>query len=121
MSSHAVNNHSHRRPLGVLQLALATALIPASSMAGQLFYTPVNPSFGGNPLNGPNLLQSAQGQKRFPYPMDDLGIDNIGQILQTNNGFLIQRGNQLYWVDLNGNAHPVNLGGSGSSSGTPGN
>jgi hypothetical protein len=47
--------------------------------------------------------------------MDDLGLDSIGQILQTNNGFLIQRGNSLYWVDLNGKAHPVNLDGSGST------
>ncbi|HEX7386101.1 MAG TPA: curli assembly protein CsgF [Castellaniella sp.] len=119
MTSHTLNNPLHRLPLKVLGLALATSLLPVGAMAGQLFYTPVNPSFGGNPLNGPNLLQSAQAQKRFPYPMDDLGIDDIGQILQTNNGFLIQRGNQLYWVDLSGNAHPVNLDGSSTSSSTP--
>ncbi|MCZ4328363.1 curli assembly protein CsgF [Castellaniella denitrificans] len=93
--------------LGAL-MALSWAPLPVS--AGQLLYTPVNPSFGGNPLNGPNLLQSAQAQKRYPYPMDDLGLDNIGQILQTDNGFLIQKGDKLYWIDLNGNSHPIDLG-----------
>lgn len=98
-----------------LAVAATCSLMSAPVMAGQLQYTPVNPSFGGNPLNGSNLLQSAQAQKRFPFPTDDLGIDTIGQILQTNNGFLIQRGNLLYWVDLNGNAHPINLDGSSST------
>ncbi|GAA0224320.1 hypothetical protein GCM10009125_11630 [Castellaniella daejeonensis] len=97
--------------LGAL-IGLTWTSLPAS--AGQLVYTPVNPSFGGNPLNGPTLLQSAQAQKRYPFPMDDLGLDNIGQILQTDQGFLIQKGDKLYWVDLNGNAHPIDLEGSGS-------
>lgn len=98
--------------LGAL-LALPWVSLPAS--AEQLVYTPVNPSFGGNPLNGPTLLQSAQAQKRFPYPMDDLGLDNIGQILQTDQGFLIQKGDKLYWVNLNGNAHPIDLDSASSS------
>ena len=41
-------------------LALATAISPA--LASQLAYTPVNPTFGGNPLNGTFLLGTAQGQ-----------------------------------------------------------
>ena len=57
-----------------------------------------------------NALTAAQAQKRYPYPMDDLGLDNIGQILQTDNGFLIQKGDKLYWIDLNGNSHPIDLG-----------
>lgn len=106
----------HRATLQASLVAIvSTASLAQTAAAGQLLYTPVNPSFGGNALNGPMLLQSAQAQKRYPYPMDDLGLDSIGQILQTNNGFLIQRGNSLYWVDLNGKAHPVNLDGSGST------
>ncbi|MCL4409563.1 MAG: curli assembly protein CsgF [Firmicutes bacterium] len=31
-------------------------------MATQLVYEPINPSFGGNPLNGSFLLQKAQSQ-----------------------------------------------------------
>jgi curli production assembly/transport component CsgF len=33
--------------------------------AGTLIYTPINPSFGGNPLNGPTLLSQAQAQNQF--------------------------------------------------------
>jgi curli production assembly/transport component CsgF len=39
-------------------LALATSCASASS----LVYTPTNPTFGGNPLNGTFLLQQAQAQ-----------------------------------------------------------
>lgn len=117
MSSHALSTHARTARLGTALASLAAvSLLSMPAQAGQLLYTPVNPSFGGNPLNGPTLLQSAQAQKRYPYPMDDLGIDDIGQILQTNNGFLIQRGSKLYWVDLNGNAHPVNLDSSSTNS-----
>jgi len=38
---------------------LGIALLPLVSLglqASELVYTPVNPSFGGNPLNGPVLL-----------------------------------------------------------------
>lgn len=33
--------------------------------ASELAYVPNNPSFGGNPLNGPVLLNQAQAQNRF--------------------------------------------------------
>lgn len=119
MSLHIVRSQSWKASVRTaLSVAVAGALLSGPVIAGQLQYTPVNPSFGGNPLNGPYLLQSAQAQKSYPYPMDDLGLDTIGQILQTNNGFLIQRGNTLYWVDLNGNAHPINLNGSSTTSTT---
>lgn len=41
-------------------LILATA--PSPPLASQLVYTPTNPTFGGNPLNGTFLLNAAQGQ-----------------------------------------------------------
>ncbi|TAN27298.1 MAG: hypothetical protein EPN31_12280 [Castellaniella sp.] len=120
MSLHEIRTHLRKTPIRTaLAVVASCALMSGPAMAGQLQYTPVNPSFGGNPLNGAYLLQSAQAQKRYPYPIDDLGLDNIGQILQTNNGFLIQRGNNLYWVDLNGNAHLINMNGSGTTSTTP--
>ncbi len=34
----------------------------SSAMASQLTYTPTNPTFGGNPLNGSFLLSTAQAQ-----------------------------------------------------------
>ncbi len=41
-----------------LGLVLATSPVLASS----LVYTPTNPTFGGNPLNGTFLLSTAQAQ-----------------------------------------------------------
>lgn len=43
-------------------LSLAVLCIAHTSQATELIYTPVNPSFGGNPLNGSFLLNKAQAQ-----------------------------------------------------------
>ena len=45
-------------------LSLGTATVQAS----ELIYTPVNPSFGGSPLNGPALLSAAQAQNKTKDP-----------------------------------------------------
>ena len=37
-------------------------MLSAGIQATELVYTPINPSFGGNPLNGNFLLQKAQSQ-----------------------------------------------------------
>ncbi len=39
-----------------------------SAQASELVYQPSNPSFGGNPLNGPNLLNAAQAQDTYKDP-----------------------------------------------------
>ena len=36
--------------------------------ASELVYVPINPSFGGNPNNGPVLLSDAQAQNGFTAP-----------------------------------------------------
>lgn len=41
--------------------------------ASELVYTPINPSFGGNPLNGQWLLSSAQAQNRFKEEIEEWG------------------------------------------------
>ncbi|EGM71626.1 curli assembly protein CsgF [Shewanella sp. HN-41] len=43
-------------------LTLITLCVLGSGQATELIYTPVNPSFGGNPLNGAFLLNKAQSQ-----------------------------------------------------------
>ena len=40
----------------------------AAAQATELVYTPVNPSFGGNPLNGTWLLNNAQAQNDYDDP-----------------------------------------------------
>ena len=48
-----------------IALAGATALMMAGpACAGTLVYTPTNPTFGGNPLNGATLFNSAQVQNQ---------------------------------------------------------
>lgn len=42
--------------------------IPLLSIASELVYKPINPSFGGAPLNGGFLLNSAQAQDKFKDP-----------------------------------------------------
>lgn len=49
--------------LGVLIAAVSTA-----ASAQQLVYTPINPSFGGNPFNSAHLLGIANAQNNFKDP-----------------------------------------------------
>ena len=48
-------------------------LIGLPSHATELIYYPINPSFGGSPLNGPVLLNSAQAQNKHKDPDSDFG------------------------------------------------
>lgn len=43
-------------------------LLTGAAAAGTLTYTPINPSFGGNPQNGAVLLNEAQAQNCFTAP-----------------------------------------------------
>ncbi|MCL1039300.1 curli assembly protein CsgF [Shewanella submarina] len=43
-------------------MALSCLLASSAISATQLTYTPVNPAFGGNPLNGSYLMQNASAQ-----------------------------------------------------------
>lgn len=46
-------------------VATALALCTMRAGATNLVYTPVNPNFGGSPLNGPNLLNEANAQNYY--------------------------------------------------------
>lgn len=39
--------------------------------ASELVYTPINPSFGGSPLNGSMLLNKAQSQNKHKAPINE--------------------------------------------------
>ncbi|KGJ96379.1 curli assembly protein CsgF [Colwellia psychrerythraea] len=50
-------------------LALVISISVSSYVSGsELVYKPVNPSFGGSPLNGSYLLGKAQGQNKHKAP-----------------------------------------------------
>jgi curli production assembly/transport component CsgF len=51
-----------------LPVLLALAVCGATAQANPLVYTPVNPTFGGNALNGSYLLNRAQSQDRHTDP-----------------------------------------------------
>jgi curli production assembly/transport component CsgF len=55
------------RALTVCALAMPIAAAHATS----LVYEPVNPNFGGNPLNGTNLLNEANAQNKYKDPSAD--------------------------------------------------
>lgn len=57
--------------LAVVLLAVGAATViawPRAAQATELVYQPVNPAFGGNPLNGSVLLGNAQAQDRHKDP-----------------------------------------------------
>ncbi len=49
-------------------MAMVSALALTPSVASELVYYPLNPSFGGSPLNGPVLMNSAQAQNKHTDP-----------------------------------------------------
>jgi curli production assembly/transport component CsgF len=68
-------------------LFIAVALLGAASSAGasELTYRPVNPSFGGNGLNGTFLIQGAQVQgmgakKEQQQQFPDINFPDLGNV-----------------------------------------
>ena len=60
-------------------------MVTASVGATELVYTPINPSFGGNPLNGNFLLQKAQSQNSFTEERPTLSfVDKFQEALERN-------------------------------------
>lgn len=59
-----------RNPSTYLSFCLLLALLAQAPAlrATELVYTPVNPSFGGSPLNGAVLLNAAQAQNKHSDP-----------------------------------------------------
>jgi curli production assembly/transport component CsgF len=51
-------------------------LVCGAAPATEIVYTPVNPSFGGNPANGPLMMNSAQAQDTLRDPSFSSAFDN---------------------------------------------
>jgi curli production assembly/transport component CsgF len=49
-------------------LSMAILLSANTAISSELVYTPINPSFGGNPLNGSFLLNKANAQNTHSAP-----------------------------------------------------
>jgi len=59
-----MSNHIPRS----IAVCLLAGIFAGHAQATELVYTPVNPAFGGNPLNGTWLLNNAQAQNDFDDP-----------------------------------------------------
>ncbi len=53
------------RKITIRIMAIFSMAMTAQANAGQIIYQPVNPNFGGNPLNGPFLTQQASSNNHF--------------------------------------------------------
>ena len=61
---------------------LFLAIMTCSVHATELVYTPINPSFGGNPMNGSFLLQKAQIHQ--PARAEKNFVDRFREALERN-------------------------------------
>ncbi|MFQ2113538.1 curli assembly protein CsgF [Aeromonas veronii] len=62
------------------RLWLVAALIAPTLHASELVYRPVNPSFGGNPLNSSHLLGTANAQNDYKDPASGSGSSGISAL-----------------------------------------
>lgn len=72
-------------------LALAAAMVAVATLpaaASQLVYKPINPSFGGDPLNGSWMLSQGQSQSADAGGSGGFSIDfpDFGGIPQDDDG-----------------------------------
>ncbi len=67
--------------LALSAAAVLAALLPTVAPATDLVYTPMNPTFGGNPNNAPGLLAIAQAQNPFKAPANT-PLQNFNNSLQ---------------------------------------
>jgi curli production assembly/transport component CsgF len=57
--------------MSILIVTLLTSAFAGYSQADEIVYKPTNPSFGGNPFNGPYLLSNATAQRQHDAPDPD--------------------------------------------------
>lgn len=61
----------------LLLASMAALAVSSTASASEIVYVPINPSFGGNPMNGAVLLNSAQATKR--HEENPLGGMNLSE------------------------------------------
>lgn len=66
-------------------LFIGCLLVAVNAAATEIVYQPINPSFGGNPMNGSFLLQKAQSQNAHSAPDSDRSfVDRFREALERN-------------------------------------
>ena len=64
-----------KKKILIAAFTVATLVAPAITQATELVYEPINPSFGGNPLNGSFLLSKANSQNAHSAPLSERSYD----------------------------------------------
>ena len=64
-----------KKKIVIAALTVATLVAPAITQATELVYEPINPSFGGNPLNGSFLLSKANSQNAHTASLSERSYD----------------------------------------------
>jgi curli production assembly/transport component CsgF len=85
-----------RGPRALLLAGAALLGVAGSPRAGTLLYTPTNPTFGGNPLNGSYLFSEAQAQNQFTQSKASAASASTGAVLTPGQIFAQQLTSQLY-------------------------
>jgi len=89
---------------------LCLLLLASSAGASELIYTPVNPNFGGSPLNGSYLLGTAQANNHFQATTPQLSqLDQFNKTLQQTILSRIASSISSSIVDSKGNLIPGEL------------
>lgn len=63
--------------------AISLSTLPDTATASELVYTPINPSFGGNPFNSAHLIGVATAQSKYKDPSALNSSDPASQFLRT--------------------------------------
>lgn len=71
------------RYVSAISYVIAVAACPVTATASDLVYTPINPSFGGNPFNSAHLLSVATAQSKYKDPSAVNSSDPASQFLRT--------------------------------------
>lgn len=85
------SSNRHLYTVAVIAAAVGVMLGAARASATELVYVPVNPAFGGSPLNGSVLLNSAQAQNKHKDPDDPSSLFGNKTPLQQFNDSLQRR------------------------------
>jgi curli production assembly/transport component CsgF len=65
------------------RIILTALFFPSLLLASELVYTPINPSFGGNPLNASMLMNKAQSQnKHKAHTIEKTYADRLQESLE---------------------------------------
>ena len=79
------------------------SLLTISTQATELIYTPVNPSFGGNPLNSSHLFNVANAINDYEAPGDQFGFEEESALERLANSLESRLISQLLADVGNGN------------------